>query len=72
MFGRDLIEQAAADRVDVPVIVTKSISAVEAVGQLECLDSDEGLRADQTRYGVRRDLSENRRVFPIEADPAAL
>lgn len=33
MFGRDLAEQASADRTDVPVIVTKSISAVEAVGK---------------------------------------
>lgn len=33
MFGRDLSEQAASDRSDVPVIVTKSISAVEEVGK---------------------------------------
>lgn len=33
MFGRELSEQALADRTDVPVIVTKSISAVEAVGK---------------------------------------
>ncbi|WVR00219.1 hypothetical protein IAU59_007361 [Kwoniella sp. CBS 9459] len=32
MFGRDLIEQVGADRSNVPVIVTKCISAVEAVG----------------------------------------
>lgn len=32
MFGRELAEQAAVDNTAVPVIVTKSISAVEAVG----------------------------------------
>ena len=32
MFGRELSEQVAADKLVVPVIVTKSISAVEAVG----------------------------------------
>lgn len=32
MFGRELAEQAANDRLAVPVIVSKSISAVEAVG----------------------------------------
>lgn len=34
MFGRELSEQADADKMAVPVIVTKSISAVEAVGML--------------------------------------
>ena len=33
MFGRELSEQVAADKTPVPVIVTKSISAVEAVGE---------------------------------------
>jgi hypothetical protein len=32
MFGRELAEQAASDKAQVPVIVTKCISAVEAVG----------------------------------------
>lgn len=32
MFGRELSDQVASDRVAVPVIVTKCISAVEAVG----------------------------------------
>lgn len=33
MFGKDLSEQVVADKVAVPVIVTKSIYAVEAVGK---------------------------------------
>lgn len=32
MFGRELSEQVAADAVPVPVIITKCIYAVEAVG----------------------------------------
>ncbi len=37
MFGRELAEQAAMDKMVVPVIVTKSISAVEAVGMYPLL-----------------------------------
>ena len=33
MFGKELSEQVIADKVAVPVIVTKSIYAVEAVGE---------------------------------------
>lgn len=32
MFGRPLVEQVSADKQSVPVIVTKCINAVEAVG----------------------------------------
>jgi FixJ family two-component response regulator len=32
LFGRELVEQVAADKTAIPVIVLKSISAVEAVG----------------------------------------
>ena len=35
MFGRELAEQVVADKTTVPVIVTKCISAVEAVGRFK-------------------------------------
>jgi hypothetical protein len=40
MFGRELAEQATADKVVVPVIVTKCISAVEKVGKSHTFPND--------------------------------
>ena len=55
MFGRDLSEQTAADKAETPVIVSKSIAAVEAVGEL--LQPDHPRGPGRGKQGQMADVS---------------
>jgi hypothetical protein len=77
MFGRDLTEQVRADsKVSdrmVPLIVEKCIAAVDTTGKSPPARMDQPINISILRSpGLRGYLSQDRGLWPVQADHATL